>query len=505
MIWRVLLLSVCFYNFALAQQKVLLFSNITTDNASKNILINEAKTYGINLEYSSSLDSISNFSAVFLLDFDEKKLTVKENAALVSFFKNGGGVAATQDIFKTQTSRLWYQQMFGLADKNTQKRADLDLIPVKDLGAMSVSPLWKLSSAYVFFPKIPKFFKPVLVTLEGNAVAWLGNSEFGNRVFLTSIRLEREVLQNLDFTKVVFGGIKEVLSSKKMVNVEEISLPVSSDFGVKEIASRFENAKAFKYHSRDFCLILDNSGQFFNYIFSSKELISLGSFEKLIDAHTITFDPEFETNGYVYFYLGQEKAKVLRIKLLSASMAETDDFESESSFPLKNVILVNADSANIGMPKYYFGRRIEFTPSEGLTVASYNIDNEIIDKEQFVLDFPKDSVVAIDNKENGDMLVLTPQSLKLVQFKHQGLFPPFVNFSYKIMTAKSPFKVEFEAIGRNEDLYEWEIQGKKTVGKKLIQVFRIAGDYKITLKVTDKNGFSDLISRSVKIEKAPIK
>jgi hypothetical protein len=135
-------------------------------------------------------------------------------------------------------------------------------------------------------------------------------------------------------------------------------------------------------------------------------------------------------------------------------------------------------------------------------VASLNNDQEVIDIEPFVLFEKKDSLQGIAQRENGEMLVLRKDGLNLVQYKSEKDFPPFVSFAFKNLSPKAPYKVDFEAI--TDDVFdkEWEILGKKYMGKKVTHVFKIAGEYPIKLKAYNQNGQADYILKTVKIGKA---
>jgi hypothetical protein len=242
----------------------------------------------------------------------------------------------------------------------------------------------------------------------------------------------------------------------------------------------------------------------FNYITLEKELIPLGLFDSLKNAVDITPDPEFESNGYFYFYFGEDKAVVKRVKMLNSQKAEMDDFSLESSFPIKNVFLSKKDSTNVGMPKYYQGKQFSLSKVGEIEVASLNNNQEVIDIEPFVLFKKEDSLQAIAQKENGEMLVLMKDSLNLVQFIRDNGFPPFVTFTFKNLSPKAPFKVEFEAIVEEGFDLEWEILGKKLIGKKATQVFKTSGEYPINLMASNKYGQTDYITKTLKIEKASI-
>jgi hypothetical protein len=483
---------------------VCLFSNKSGSQDAKKLLLEKSKVFNIKLVEVDRLENLSDYGAVFFLDFDETKLSVKENSSLVSFFKNGGGVIGTYDIQGSNSKRIWFEQMFGKVEGKISERKDLDLIPVQDLGDMGLSPLWKIPSVEVVHPIMPKYLKPVLMSLEGKAISWIGVSEFANKVFYTSLKIDTQSLQNQDFLKSLFGGVKSVVSSKNESEIEQNVLPETSEFRILNIAKGFHQGSVLEYFSPKYCLILTEKGELFNYSTLSRELISLGLFDSLKNAVDITADPEFESNGYFYFYFGEEKAVVKRVKMLNPQKAEMDDFSLESSFPVKNVFLSKYDSTNVGMPKYYQGKQFNLSKVGEIEVASLNNDQEVIDIEPFVLFKKEDSLQAIAQKENGEMLVLMKDTLNLVQFRGDKGFPPFVTFTFKNLSPKAPFKVEFEAIVEEGFDLEWEILGKKLNGKKATQVFKTSGEYPINLKASNKYGQTDYITKTLKIEKASI-
>jgi len=504
MVSRFLIGLILFSNLVFGQSNVCLFSNKSGSEESKKLLIEKAKLFNINLIEAKDLERLNEFEAVFFLDFDESKLSVKENSALVSFFKNGGGAVGTFDIHAKTTNRIWFEQMFGKIENPSPEMKDLDLIPVQDLSQMGLSPLWKMPSVAYINVKVPKYLKPVLMNLDGRAVSWFGDSELANKVFYTALKIDLRTIQNEDFFKSLMGGVKSAISTKKDLKSEPIVLPEVTDFRVLKLAEGFQNARALEYFSPEYCLILTQRGELFNYNSLSKELSPLGLFESLSGALDITSDPEFASNRYFYFYFGGEKTTVKRVKMVDTKKAEMDDFLLESSLPVINTFISKSDSSNIGMPKYYHGKQFNVSKIGVVEVAALNIDQEVVDIEPFVVSFDANSLKGIAQRETGEMFVLMKDSLNLIQYKNENGFSPFINFTFKNLSLKPPFKVEFEANVEEGFNLEWEILGKKMVGKKVTQVFKTAGDYAIKLRAFCLKGQSDNIIRTIKIEKALI-
>ena len=502
MVLRLLIGMILFSNLVLGQSNVCLFTNKPGSEESKKLLIEKAKLFNINLIEAHNLEKLDEFEAVFFHDFDESKLSGKENSALVSFFKNGGGAIGAFDIQAITTNRIWFEQMFGKLENPMPEKKDLDLIPVQDLNHMGLSPLWKTPSAEFVNLKVPKYLKAVLMNLEGGAVSWFGVSELSNKVFYTALKLDLKIIQNEDFFKSLIGGVKSVISTKNSLKNELIALPETSDFKVLNLARGFQMASALEYFSTEYCLILNEKGELYNYNSLSKELSPLGLFESLSGALDITSDPEFDINRYFYFYFGGEKTTVKRLKMVDPKKAEMDDFLLESSLPLINTFISKSDSSNMGMPRYYQGKQFNVSKIGVIEVASLNADQEAIDIEPFVVSFNSNSLKGIAQKENGEMLVLTKDSLNLIQYKNEIGFLPFVNFTFKNLSLKPPFKVELEANLEEGFNLEWEILGKKMIGKKVAQFFKSAGDYPIKLRAINDNGQTDYILRTIKIEKA---
>ncbi|WP_255048211.1 hypothetical protein [Lacihabitans sp. CS3-21] len=499
---RLLIGMILFSNLVLGQSNVCLFTNKPGSEESKKLLIEKAKLFNINLIEVHNLEKLNEFEAVFFLDFDESKLSIKDNSALVSFFKNGGGALGAFDIQTKTTNRIWFEQMFGKLENPMPEKKDLDLIPVQDLNNMGLSPLWKTPSAEFVNLKVPKYLKAVLMNLEGRAVSWSGVSELSNKVYYTALKLNLSSIQNQDFFKSLVGGIKSVVSTKKDSNIEPVVFPEIKDFRVLKLAEGFQNARALEYFSPTYCIILTEKGELFNYNSLSKETSYLGLFESLSGALDITADPEFGINGYFYFYFDGDKSTVKRVKMLDAKKAELDDFILESSMPVKNTFISNVDSSNIGMAKYYQGKQFSVSKIGNIEVSTLNADQQVIDVEPFVVSFEAQSLKGIAQKENGEMLVMMKDSLNLIQYKFENGFPPFVNFTFKNLSLKPPYKVEFDTNIDEGYNFEWEISGKKLVGKKVIQVFKTAGDYPIKLRATNAKGQTDFILKTIKIEKA---
>lgn len=502
MVLRLLIGLIVFSNFVLGQNNVCLFSNKPGNEETKKLLIEKAKLYNINLIESRNFEKLNEFEAVFFLDFDESKLSVKENSDLVSFFKNGGGAVGTFDIQSKTTNRVWFEQMFGKIVNPMPEKKDLDLIPVQDLSQMGLSPLWKMPSAEYVNINVPKYLKAVLMNLDGRAVSWFGYSELSNKVFYSALKIDLKSIENEDFFKSLMGGVKSTVSAKKNLQIDPIVLPDVADFKVLKIAEGFHNASLLEYFSTEYCIILSDKGELFNYNSLSKELSHLGLFDSLSGALGITSDPEFESNRYFYFYFGGEKTTVKRVKMTNPQKADLDDFLLESSLPVINTFISFSDSSNIGLPKYYQNKQFKVSKVGEIEVASLNTEKEIIDIEPFVISFNVTSLKGIDQKENGEMLVLMKDSLNLVQYKNENGFSPFVNFTFKNLSLKPPFKVEFEANVEDNCIFEWEIFGKKLSGKKVTQVFKTAGEYPIKLRAFNPKGQSDNILKTVKIEKA---
>ena len=504
MIYKILICILLFSSSLLAQKKILLFSNLSSDFSISSVLEEKAKSYGIELKPSKSLDSISDFQAVFFLDFDIKKLNMRENTALMLFFKNGGGAIGSFDIQSRETNRIWFEQMFGKELALTKVKSDMDLIPLQDLG-MGLPALWKVQMVTSSTPLIPKYLSPVLMTLGGVSVAWNGKADFGNQVFYTSIKLDTNALNNDAFMKALFGGVKSVLSNQKSQVIDNFILPLASDFRLVKLNNSLADASCLEYFSEEYCFVLTKSGELYNYHFFSRELNLLGRFDYLAGATDMMVDPEFDVNGFIYFYFGTKNSKVKRLKIISLYKAEPDDLEAESSLPIKNTFLSQSDSTNIGMPVYYHGKRFVLKEAEGLQVYTLDNTGEPIDIESFVLDFPRDSLRAIAQRNNGEILVLFNGSLNVLQYKKQGIFRPNVDFTYKFLSKKLPYKIEFSALVENGNEAEWEILGKKIKGNIITQVFKIPGEFKILLKTYNMDGLSDSVIKTIKIEKAPIK
>jgi hypothetical protein len=502
MVFRLLIGLIFFSDLVLGQSKVCLFTNKSGSEESKKLLIEKAKLFNINLIEAHSLEKLDECDAVFFHDFDESKLSGKENSVLVSFFKNGGGAIGAFDIQAKTTNRIWFEQMFGKLENPMPEIKDLDLIPVQDLNQMGLLPLWKTPSAEFVNLKVPKYLKAVLMNLEGKAVSWFGVSELKNKVFYTALKLDLKSIQNEDFFKSLIGGVKSVISAKNSLKNEPFFLPETSDFKVLNLAQGFQKASTLEYFSTDYCLIFNEKGELYNYNSLSKELSPLGLFESLSGALDITSDPEFDINRYFYFYFGGEKTTVKRVKMVNPRKAEMDDFWLESSLPLINTFISKSDSSNVGMPKYYQGKQFNLSKFGVIEVASLNADQEAIDIEPFVISFDANSLKGIAQKENGEMLVLMKDSLNLIQFKSEKGFSPFVNFTFKNLSLKPPFKVELEANVEEGFNLEWEILGKKLIGKKVTQVFKSVGDYPIKLRAINDIGQTDFILRTIKIEKA---
>ena len=502
MVLRLLIGLIIFSNIVLGQNNLCLFSNKPGNEETKKLLIEKAKSFNINLIESQNFEKLNEFEAVFFLDFDESKLSVRENSDLVSFFKNGGGAVGTFDIQAKTTNRVWFEQMFGKIENLTPEKKDLDLIPVQDLSQMGLSPLWKMPSAEYVKINVPKYLKAVLMNLDGRAVSWFGDSELSNKVFYSALKIDSKSIENEDFFKSLMGGVKSTVSTKKNLQIDPIVLPDVADFKVLKLAEGFNNASLLEYFSTEYCVILNDKGELFNYNSLSKELSHLGLFELLSGALGITSDPEFESNRYFYFYFGGDKTTVKRVKMTNPQKAELDDFLLESSLPVVNTFISMSDSSNIGLPKYYHNKQFKVSKVGEIEVASLNTAKEVIDIEPFVISFDVTSLKGIDQKENGEMLVLMKDSLNLVHYKNENGFSPFVNFTFKNFSLKPPFKVEFEANVEDNCILEWEILGKKLSGKKVTQVFKTAGEYPIKLRALNPKGQSDNILKTVKIEKA---
>jgi hypothetical protein len=174
MVLRFIIVFFLLSNLVFGQKDVCLFSCKPGNEEAKKLLIEKSKAFNIKLVEVDSLEKLSGFGAVFFLDFDETQLSLKDNSSLVSFFKNGGGAIGTYDVQGSNFKRIWFEKMFGKLESKMPERKDLDIIPVRDLGEMGLSPLWKMNSVEFVSSTVPKYFKPVLMNLDGKAISWFG-------------------------------------------------------------------------------------------------------------------------------------------------------------------------------------------------------------------------------------------------------------------------------------------------------------------------------------------
>ncbi|MCP9770823.1 hypothetical protein EGI22_23205 [Lacihabitans sp. LS3-19] len=494
-----ILFLVFFYSIAFSQHKVFVLSN-KPKNADILLLNQKAKEYNVEFLISDNLDSLADCEAVFFVDFSEKNLSFKQNAALVLFFKNHGGAIGSFDIQDVTSKGIWFGQMFGKANSIINSASEMNFINLQNLGGVTVAPLWKMQVSKISSIKAPKYLQPVVMDMGGMPQAWFGTSEFENKVFYSPILLDKISLGDENFVKSFVGGVLAVLSPSKTSNSLKLSLPELQKFRKIPLTSGFIDAQILEYISNEFCIILTQNGNLYNYHTKSKTLNNLGNFEEISGALDITMDPEFSVNGYLYLYFEKESTKVKRLKLISPSEAVLDDFVSESSLPTANSFIYLQDSVLFGLPNYYFKKRIALKEDGKIQVSSLNADEEVISTEPFVLNI--DSLKSLAISSEGELLLLKSNTLEKVQYNSEGFFPPNGGFDYKILTNKTPFKYEFVGFSDQKSTYQWEINGKSLNGEKVNLMLKKKEDLNIKLKITSERNFIETIEKV--IEKASI-
>jgi hypothetical protein len=491
------LFLVMYKSIAYGQHKIFVISN-QPRNADILLLNQKAKAYNVEFIVSDNLDSLEHCEAVFFVDFSEKNLSFKQNAALVSFLKNQGGAIGSFDIQNVTSKGVWFGQMFGTLNSIIDHPSEMSLINLQNLGGVSVAPLWKMQFSESAIVKMPKYLQPVVVDLVGEPQAWLGTSAFGNKVFYSPILLDKLSLSNEDFIKSFIGGVLSVLSPVKTSNGLLRALPEPKNFKKIPLADGFVNAQVLEYISKEYCILLTQNGDLFNYHTTSKSLNALGSFVELADALDITVDPEFSLNGYLYLYFGKENTKIKRLKLLSPREAILDDFFSESSLPLANSFIYLQDTVRFGLPTYYYKKSISIKEDGKVRVSTLNADGDAISTEPFVLNL--DSLRSLAISSEGELMLLKASSLEKLQYSSEGIFPPNGGFVYKVIPNTTPVKYEFVGFSDQKSAYYWDINGKTFTGEKVNLVRKKKEKLNIKLEIITKENLKETVWKV--IEKA---
>ena len=496
------LLLFCFFIsiFASGQTKIAVLSD---KGAILEIeRLNEiSKEFNIRFELIQEFDyqALSGFNAIWFKNFNEANLSLKQNSALTLYFNNGGGVIGDFDVQKLNSKWIWFTKMFGTPISNESLSTEKDVIVLQKLGNVDVSPLWKFPIKEMSKNKLPKFLKTVLMDIEGNGLAWIGQSEFKNKVFYSALPFNSKSFENHDFAAFVFGGILEVAGKPQKEFSEKDNLPDRKNFYVFSLSDSLKGAINLEYINSNFCIVLNKNGDVFNYQSRAKKLNKLGSFEEFKNVLDLSADPEFESNGYLYLYFKNEKTTVKRLKLLGPSTCLTDTFNVESSLPIPNSITLPKNIDSSGLPPYYAGKRIVLT--DKLEVETLNNDGEVISSEPFVVPFEGEKINSISKNEKGQILLLGDSKLMQIYYSPNGQLPLVSDFKFSISNSKLPFKLNCESISNQQSTIEWEINEVKLKGEKFSFLIKKNGKYLIKMKAKSTIGQSEVIEREIVVGK----
>jgi hypothetical protein len=521
--YKIVCLKICIlvlaFSNVIAQKNILVLSKLNSpqvDNLKSSVFIQAAKNQGFTIDFlvkENKLDFnfLTKYNALILYDFDVNALTSIENNAILAYFKTGGGLVGIHDIFVDSPQFIWFNRIFETKLNNTLPSKVLDIVTLLNLNKIELPPLWNLYDSVVELGPLAKTKKVVMMDLANKPLAWLFNTEFGNKCFYTSLGGQKSVFQDFNFVNHILSGIKEVANTKIVVTdsiLKNVILPSDKSFKVYAIVDNLKNASVAKPINNDNLLIYSDDGLLRKYTLLSKELTFIGQFNELKNASSFTVDPDFVNNGYVYFYFKIQNSPdfmVKRMKLNEKDAIFNTDFESKSSNFIQNILdfkfQPNNDSLGFGLPQYYDGKTFRLdTTTNSLNIETFNSDGQLLSLEPFVLNI--DSLKSFSFNKYGELLALKSNNLMLVKFNIQNQFPPVANFKYEISNSNFPQKITFTVIdGLTANQYLWTINNKPYFGNKVEVNFIKPGNYSVALKVKSENGLIDIIEKVIKVEK----
>lgn len=489
--YKFLVLIVLFsIGFSANAQVLVLGADLSPLDIKKlSLLKTEAQKQGVRIEISNSsnalnFDNLKSYKALFFYKFKINSLSLEESSAILSYFKTGGGAIGVHDIFEENPKWLWFEHLFGRKIK-TAPLSDINVITNLSLKGVSLPPLWKLTDSPIIVNNQQAGYAKVLMDISAKPLAWYHKTSFGNTCFYTSLGGADAAWENPHFLNLLIGAIKYVMpvSLDTLENKEEVLLPSISQFKSETVLDSLSDAFLLKSVSDDQILIFDKNGSLFTYNPVNATKYILGKFPSLVSSEAFTIDPEYATNGYVYFYkkTEDELPNVSRIHI-NQDVAVADSFSVFSSLPnLKDKVYTFGGLDMFGLPKYYDKKHFVLKENK-IYIEQKDDTDEVISREPFVVPI-LDYIQSFDFNKNGELLLLSSGKLTKVSFEKDGHFAPIARFEYQVSTGKLPKVASFEAKGISENTYSWEIDNKILNGQKVKYIFRKVGTYKVKLKV----------------------
>ncbi len=507
------------------QVRVLVFTDTVGVEGAVNrtagrILQQNAPEYGLELVIESDpgifrASVLKDFSGVLFLNTSANKLDFRQAAELWRFFKAGGGFAGVRKAASEAYRWPWYGKMINAQVSKTSPEAPavFDLITNASIGKMSLPPLWKLTDQPLFLTAPGTTSRPVLIDLSGRACAWYGNTDWGSKVFYTAFGGTSEAFNNSALLSHIFSGLREVCPDKLPdYNAEqEGEIPSDEDFLVTRLTGGIKEGKAFRVMPDGHMIILASGGLLLKYDAFTRGVSETGRFPLLELCIDFTLDPEFETNGYVYFYTppvdGQQA--MIRARLKDGKPVEVAAFGSQPASGMMNKALAgagNSASGSSAFPSYYDGKLLYYDNNNGLMADSRGERGDLLFSEPVLQGGGLGAIKDIEFGADGTLYLLEAESVKKVLFNREKNFPPVALALADVNKGPIPLKVTFSAGESGEKrekpvAYKWIFSEKEQISQQnTVYVFRKAGVHKVWLEVTGTSGLTDKMLLEVTAE-----
>ncbi|NBA85682.1 hypothetical protein GVN16_07930 [Emticicia sp. CRIBPO] len=514
-----------FHAFAFAQQKVMVFSNSAGDLAEANQAAIEALTanaarYQVELTFTTqpsdfNTEKLGGFHAVMFLNSSANLLDFRQSSVLLRFFKAGGGFLGIHKAAESSYNWLWYQKLINAGLKSVQPEtpAQYDIITNAFIGKINLPPLWKLNDQPLLFENTGIESKPVLIDLGGRVCSWYGFSGLGNKTFYTSFGGTPQAFKTQAFIDHIFSGLQEISSSKLPDFASSVmdEIPEDKHFGIYQVLEQLSDPVAIKINPKKQMFILFSDGRLSVYDLEYKSLTELGSFPVLKGHIDFSFDPEFETNGYIYFY-GQPvdgSVAIKRMKMSDNKSFEIIDFGTQATPGMTGKAVYHPElyeSSAVRLPVYYQNKTFRYDDYKGILAETRGGGGELLNVEPFLTSKKINKIKDLEIGLNGELYLLETDGVRKVVYAPDGVFPPVARASADVQKGSVPLKVSFKA-DQSHDLqnqalsYKWRFSEKDSSSvQNPVFIFRKPGVSKVTLEVKNASGQTDAVLLNIETE-----
>lgn len=519
------MICLLFHTFAIAQQKVMVFSNPAGEMAEANLSAIEALTanaekYKFEVFFTTqpsdfNTGKLSGFHAVVFLNASANLLDFRQSSALLRFFRSGGGFLGIHKAAEPAYNWPWYQKLINAKLKTVQSlnAAQYDIITNAFIGKINLPPLWKLNDQPLLFENAGIESKPVLLDLGGRVCSWYGSSGLGNRTFYTSFGGTAQAFKSQAFIDHIFSGLQEVSATDlpDFASSAADEIPEDKHFAVYQVLDQLNAPVAMRVSPQKQIFILLLDGKVLVYDIDYKSLTELGSFPALEKHIDFSFDPEFETNRYIYFYGQPSDGSVVikRMKISDNKSFEITDFGTQATPSLTGKAVYHPElfeSSPFRMPVYYQNKVFRYDEYKGILAETRGGGGELLNVEPFLVTKKINVVRDLEIGPKGELYILETDGVKKIIYAADGAFPPVAKAMADVQKGNVPLKVSFKAEQSQDPQhqalsYKWKFSEKDSSSvQNPIFIFRKPGVSKVKLEVKNASGRTDTVLLDIETE-----